>query len=85
MDLTRRRLIVVPEFVEEMPLCIRMTMAEVLEAALQAHLRAQMLEWSIERIPSSSGVPRKVRILQDIAIDLRRIAEHLREGWEETT
>lgn len=63
-----------------LPLCVRLTMEQVFEAADDADLRAQVLEWSTSQIPSV-GVVRKTSSLHEVASDLRRIAAHLQHDW----
>jgi hypothetical protein len=70
---------------ERIPFCIRLTSKQLLAAAEDADLRAQMLQWSNEEMQDGSEVLRKVTSLHRVAIDLHTIAARLQSEWAEAT
>lgn len=67
----------------KMPLCIRLTVESVLDVAQDADLRAGMLEWSAGQIPTSPQLLSKVSSLREAALDLRKTAALLMQGWSQ--
>jgi len=64
--------------VDRLPFAIRMTMAQVLEVAEDAEIRAEVLhDLASTFVAARDGTDRRVNSLREVAVDLRKIAAQM--------
>lgn len=82
---TKTRLALVPDLADaELPLSIRLTMEDVLDTAVDADLRADILASVFSRNSSGPGATQRANRLNEVAHALRIIAQHMGDGLTAT-